>query len=163
MKMRHVLVLLSLVGLVGVGVWAIVAQISTPEVRITGDDSADPASPRFEPSEILRATFRSEADPYCARGAGSNCCPVWLTDWGTDAPIEEVVAAYEAIGFEVQGGAGTVDDEGNLDPDGELIRWVGTRGTDEEVWRKVDIATGPTAGRLEWATYVAVSAAACDG
>lgn len=161
MSKPRAIVLLVVVGLVGVGVWALVAQITAPQVRITVDDPADPASPRFEPSEIIRATFRSEADPYCARGAGSNCCPVWLTDWGTAAPIEEMVAAYEAIGFEVRGRPGTADEEGNFDPEGELIRWVGTRGTDEDVWRKVDIATGPTAGRLEWATYVAVSAAAC--
>lgn len=159
-KTRHVVVLLSLVGLVGAGVWGVVAQITAPDVRITVDEATDPASPRFEPSEVLRETFRSQADPYNSPDGQS--CDVWLTGWGTDAPIEEVVAAYEAIGFGVQGRPGTVDDEGNFDPDGELIRWVGTRGDDENEWRKVDIATGAVAGRPEWATAVAVLAPACD-
>ena len=155
----RVLLVTAVFVLAGGATWLLTADEPRPEPRIVADDPADPASPRFEPSEVIRDTFVSTAEPYTDE---RNSCPVWLTDLGTEAAIGDVVAMYEAIGFEVMGRPGTVDEAGNWDPNGELIRWIGERGTGKDRWRRVDISTGAVAGRPEWATVVELYAAACD-
>jgi hypothetical protein len=70
-----------------------------PAVGLVADVAADPATPRFEPSQVIRETFVSDAEPYCPPGR-DNCCPTWLTDLGTEVPTEDVAAFFERLGFD---------------------------------------------------------------
>lgn len=128
-------------------------------IRLIADDPADPTSPTFEPSEVVRETFVSDAEPYCPPGR-DNCCPTWLTDYGTDMSIEDVVAFFEGLGF--KGSGATVDERSSPAPGGRLVRWAGSRGSGLTGWRKVDIALGSMAGRDDWATVVELFAPACS-
>jgi hypothetical protein len=141
-------------GVAGVGLllWLSVSQ-SVTEVRLVSDDPKDRASPSFEPSTIIRATFRSGAEPYCPP-TGPNCCETWVTTYGTRAPITELVGFFEGLDFRVRGQPGTIDARGNFSPGGELVRWAGDRGSGVRGWRKVG-------GRPEWPSVVVVDAPAC--
>jgi hypothetical protein len=126
--------------------------------RLVADVAADPATPRFAPSQVIRDTFVSDAEPYCPPGR-DNCCPTWLTDFGTEVPIDDVVAFFDRLGFEGRGAY--VDENWSPSPGGRLVRWVGERGSGLGEWRRVDISDGAGAGRPRWATVVELFAPAC--
>jgi hypothetical protein len=129
-----------------------------PAVRLVADVAADPATPRFEPSQVIRETFVSDAEPYCPPGR-DNCCPTWLTDLGTEVPTEDVAAFFEWLGFDGQGAF--VDENWSPSPGGRLLRWAGERGSGTTEWRRVDISDGAGAGHPRWATVVELYAPAC--
>jgi hypothetical protein len=114
-----------------------------PAVRLVADVAADPATPRFEPSQVILETFVSDAEPYCPPGR-DNCCPTWLTDLGTKVPTEDIAAFFEWLGFDGQGAF--VDENWSLSPGGRLLRWAGERGSGTTEWRRVDISDGAGAG-----------------
>lgn len=56
-----------------------------------------------------------------------------------------------------------MNEQGNLDPDGELIRWIAERPKEGSAWRGVDIAVGGVAGRPGWTTVVELSGCSDQG
>ena len=138
-------------GAAGVGLvlWLSFSE-SVPTVRLVSDNPHDRTSPSFEPSTMVRATFKS-GEPYCPNGR-PDCCDTWVTDYATHAPIRAVVNFFERLGFKVRG-----EPAG-----GELVRWAGDRGVGSR-WRKVDISTGEVYGQRQWPTVVEVFAAECTG
>lgn len=147
------------VAAVGLILWLWFSE-SVPTVRLVSDNPNDRTSPSFEPSTMVRATFKS-GEPYCPPGR-PNCCDTWVTDYATHAPITAVVDFFERLGFKVRGEPGIIDAQGNISPGGELVRWGGDRGVGSR-WRKVDISTGEVYGLRQWPTVVEVFAAECNG
>lgn len=149
------------VGVAGIGLvlWLSFSERGT-SLRLVSDDPNEGASPSFEPSTMIRATFKSSAELYCP-DSRPNCCDTWVTDYATHAPITVVVDFFERLGFRVRGQPGVIDARGNISPGGELVRWAGDRGAGSR-WRKVDISTGEVFGLRQWPTVVEVFAAACS-
>jgi hypothetical protein len=132
---------------------------STPPVRLALDDANDPTTPRIEPATLLRRLEHADGGEFSAPDG----CDPSLTDYGTEAAIADVVAVYEDIGFIERGGPIVVNEQGDLDPDGELIRWIAERPRGGSAWRGVDIAVGGVAGRPGWTTVVELFACSDQG
>lgn len=123
------------------------------------DDPNNPADPAYPDAQVIDPTH-STGDSTCCfvYPEGSPGCPATITSFGTDDSIEDVVDFYEEVGFRVLGKPGLANEEGEPDPEGELVRWVGRRPGNEISWREVDIFTGEIGGVPEWETAFTVSA-----
>lgn len=158
------LVMAAVAGTVIVGVTLIAepGRPSQPDRAIGLDAGATLVPPDATPSserDFLTAVLGSprvgRGRPYCdARG----CCPTWMTTFGTTAPTDEVVAAFEVQGYVatpgdrrlVRGGPWpTVLWTGELDYAG---RWE---------WRRVAVARGQDMDRPAWPTVFVQSSIAC--
>lgn len=146
----------------------VVLLISVVTVSCTGersfrDDPRKPADPAYPEAQIIRATHSTRETSTCcfAYPEGGGECPAIITSYGTNDSIGDVVDFYEEIGFQVKGEPGLANEEGEPDPEGELVRWVGVRSGDEIRWREVDIFTGEIGGVPEWETAFTISAPDC--
>jgi hypothetical protein len=151
-------------GIIAAGVAAVafLLWLSLSEggsLRLVADDPKQSTTPFFEPSTVIRPTFKG-GEPYCPP-TRSNCCETWVTTYATEAPITEVVDFFEGIGFRVRGEPGIVDARGNVSPGSALVRWAGDRGAGVRGWRKVDISIGWIWGQPKWPTVVELFAPAC--
>lgn len=93
--------------------------------------------------------------PHCdARG----CCPTWMTTFGTTAPTEEVIAA-----FEVQGYVATPGDPGAVrGGPWPAVLWTGELDyAGRWEWRRVTVARGRDMERPAWPTVFVQSSIAC--
>jgi hypothetical protein len=115
-------------------------------------DPRDPDEPAYPRATLIRET---ESGGSCCfyPSDGEAKCPVWLTGYGTEDVIENVVAFYESLGF-----------VGKRAPGGKqgILRWIGVLDGTSLSWRKVDVATGDIAGRSEWRTAFEVMAPDCE-
>jgi len=121
----------------------------------TGDEAAADlrSQPAYRGAEVIRPMFSFEGE-YYEVGTSGDACPFWLTTFGTEDPIEEVVAWYEGEGFEVLGNAGVID--------GRLVRWIGDRRSGRTAYRRVDIYRGSVGGNDEWPTAFELYAPDCS-
>lgn len=111
-----------------------------------------PSDPAYPGAEALGPTASSEHDPYCDE---DGCCPVWVTEYGTEDDVEEVMAFYEGEGFDQRGLAGEVDER--------VVRWVGILTGDRSSWRRADVFAGFVADMEDQATVIRLAAPNCDG
>jgi hypothetical protein len=124
--------------------WMLLAGCGGPE------PAGPPSDPTYRDAEALGPTTSSEHDPYCDE---EGCCPVWLSEYGTEDEVEEVVAFYEGEGFEQRGTAGEVDDR--------VVRWVGIRPGDRVSWRRADVFAGFVADLDSHPTVIRLAAPDC--
>jgi hypothetical protein len=126
-------------------------------LALTGCDGPPPVEegpeePAYPGAEVLRSTATSSTPLYPS--AGESRCPVLITVYGSDDPIEDVVAFFEGEGF-VSSGEELVEE-------GALVGWVGIRDGDDRTWRSVNIASGDRFAVPERATVWRLGAPDCE-
>lgn len=151
-------------AVVALGVFAALTLLSDPVPREGLAPDSDVATetgapapedaPDFQTSE-LREPRIVHADPYCN---GGRCCPTRLTTFGTTAPFDDVVEAFETQGYSM-----LPADRDSARPG----RWPRVEWTAETLfggrwdWGRVHVARGPEVDRPDWPTVFSQSSAAC--
>jgi hypothetical protein len=150
-------------ALVTVAVVAGLNAISRPLVRRMSEPPApSPVTAGRAPSlerEFLTAVLGrprvSGADAYCdARG----CCPTHRVSWGTTAPTNEVIGAFEVQGYLAQPGDRDVVRPGPF----PQARWTAELDyAGRWKWRRVEVSRGADVDRPDWPTVFVESSIAC--
>jgi hypothetical protein len=92
---------------------------------------------------------------YCdAQG----CCPTRRITFGTTAPIQDVIAAFEGQGYFARGAGRDTIRTGPW-PQARWIAELDLAGRWE--WRRIEVSRGPDAGRPDWPTVFKEDSIAC--
>jgi hypothetical protein len=119
------------------------------------EDASAPSLERDFLTTVLGRPRRSRADRYCD---ASRCCPTWRTTFGTTAPTEEVVAAFEVQGYVAEPGDRDIVRPGPF----PAVRWTAELDRSGRWgWRRVEISRGTDVHRPEWPTVFVQSSIAC--
>jgi len=104
---------------------------------------------------VLGRPRRSDADRYCDV---SGCCPTWRTTFGTTAPTEQVVAAFEVQGYVTEPGDRAIVRPGPF----PAVRWTAELDdSGRRAWRRVEVSRGTDVQRPAWTTVFVESSVAC--
>ena len=104
---------------------------------------------------VLGRPRRSASNRYCD---ASGCCPTWRTTFGTTAPTEQVVAAFEGQGYVAEPGDRDIVRPGPF----PAVRWTAELDySGRWEWRRVEVARGTDVHRPEWPTVFVQSSIAC--
>ena len=117
--------------------------------------SAAPSLERDFLTAVLGRPRVSKAEAYCdPRG----CCPTHRVTWGTTAPTNEVIAAFEVQGYFAVPGDRDVVRPGPF----AQVRWTAELDYGGRwKWRRVEVSRGADIDRPDWATVFVESSIAC--
>jgi hypothetical protein len=118
-------------------------------------DAPAPSLERDFLTTVLGRPRRTRANRYCDV---SRCCPTWRTTFGTTAPTDQVVAAFEVQGYVAEPGDRDIVRPGPF----PAVRW--TAELDDSgrwEWRRVEVSRGTDVNRPEWPTVFVQSSVAC--
>jgi hypothetical protein len=145
---------------------AVVVGLNTISQPLAERASEPPPPPlmTIDPAPSLERAFRTSvlgqpritgADAYCdAKG----CCPTSRVTWGTTAPPNEVIAAFEVQGYLALPGDRDVVRPGPF----PQVRWSAELDYfGRWKWRRVDVSRGSDVGRPDWPTVFVESSIAC--
>ena len=92
---------------------------------------------------------------------GTHCCPTETHTFGSDEPIANVIAHFQAMGYGYAAPPLTSQGTGDPKTSGTYLRWLGELSGDRLHRRIVNVAIGSIADRPGWRTVFEVSRAAC--
>lgn len=120
-----------------------------------GSASPPPSLERDFLTAVLGRPRISGSDPYCdARG----CCPTRRITWGTTAPTDEVIGAFEGRGYHATPGDRDIVRPGPF----PQVRWTAEFDfAGRWKWRRVEVSRGADVDRPDWPTVFVESSIAC--
>ena len=126
---------------------------------------ARPAARRRRLGAFARARLPHDGAGTAAALRGSNrycdasgCCPTWRTTFGTTAPTEQVVAAFEVQGYVTEPGDRDIVRPGPF----PAVRWTAELDySGRREWRRVEVSRGTDVDRPAWPTVFVQSSVAC--
>ena len=119
------------------------------------NDASTPSLERDFLTTVLGRPRRSGAGRYCD---ASGCCATWRTTFGTTAPTEQVVAAFEVQGYVAEPGDRDIVRPGPF----PAVRWTAELDySGRWEWRRVEVSRGTDVQRPEWPTVFVQSSVAC--
>ena len=127
---------------------------SSPALPLVIDTPA-PSLERDFLTTVLGRPRRSGDDRYCD---ASGCCPTWRTTFGTTAPTEQVVAAFEVQGYVTEPGDRAIVRPGPF----PAVRWTAELDdSGRRAWLRVEVSRGTDVQRPAWPTVFVESSVAC--
>ena len=119
------------------------------------EDASAPSLERDFLTTVLGRPRRSRADRYCD---ASRCCPTWRTTFGTTAPTQQVVTAFEVQGYVAEPGDRDIVRPGPF----PAVRWTAELDhSGRWEWRRVEVSRGTDVNRADWPTVFVQSSVAC--
>ena len=126
----------------------------SPDLPLVDDASATSLERDFL-TTVLGRPRRSRAGRYCD---ASRCCPTWRTTFGTTAPTDQVVAAFEVQGYVTEPGDRAIVRPGPF----PAVRWTAELDdSGRRAWRRVEVSRGTDVQRPAWPTVFVESSVAC--
>ncbi len=118
-------------------------------------DSPAPSLERDFLTTVLGRPRRSDSHRYCD---AAGCCATWRTTFGTTAPTEQVVAAFQVQGYVTERGDRDIVRPGPF----PAVRWTAELdASGRREWRRVEVSRGTDVRRPAWPTVFVESSVAC--
>jgi hypothetical protein len=130
------------------------ARPSPDPLQLVSDTPA-PSLERDFLTTVLGRPRVSDTEPHCD---GERCCPTWRTTFGTTAPSDQVVQAFEVQGYVTLPGDRDVVRPGPF----PQVRWTAELDyAGRWQWRRVEVSRGTDVNRPDWPTVFVQSSVAC--